>query len=165
MEWLETGDGPREAPRGFAEAGVLAAGDFLGQQADNIDEPPVSFDDPAARRFLAQRIDRLGGVAVVAGKSGIAPELLDAFLAGSRVPHAVFRAAIGLADAPAPAETAAKPAKTAPSVWQNLDFEALVMCLELNEDLDKLGGGQLKSARSRLRRALNAYDLAKHDKD
>jgi hypothetical protein len=55
--------------------------------------------------------------------------------------------------------------KASPSIWDLVDFELLVVCLELNEDLDKHGGGTLKSARSRLRRALNAYDQKKNDRE
>ena len=49
------------------------------------------------------------------------------------------------------------------SIWQMVDFDALVMCLELQEGLDRLGGGEIKSVKSRLRRAFNAYDLKKND--
>jgi hypothetical protein len=49
------------------------------------------------------------------------------------------------------------------SIWNLVDFDALVMCLELQEGLDRLGGGDIKSVRSRLRRAFNAYDIKKND--
>lgn len=92
----------------------------------------------------------------------------------------------GVADgaAPAPAESGASPplvraisaisaearahegaVSGAPSIWRTVDFEALVLCLELQEGLDRLGGGEVKSVRSRLRRAFNAYDLRMTDRE
>lgn len=51
------------------------------------------------------------------------------------------------------------------SIWDMIDFDALVMCFELQEDLDKMGAGQLKSVRSRMRRAFNVYDMKKNDQE
>lgn len=65
------------------------------------------------------------------------------------------------------AEARAQPGATIPpdSIWRKVDFDVLVFALEFVENLDLLGGGQLKNARSRLRRAFNAYDLRKSEKE
>lgn len=63
----------------------------------------------------------------------------------------------------AAARTIESGTSAAGSIWDAVDFETLVGCFEVMEDLDKMGGGQLKSARSRMRRAFNVYDMKKND--
>lgn len=157
LEWLAQGQGPMRA--GFAET---APADPLAAQPASARAPAQTARaaDFGVLEWLKSAIESAGGAAQAAARAGIPAESARELLAGRAAPAADLQALITrFSPPPTP------PAPTSDSIWRDLDFETLVICLEMQEDLDRLGGGQLKSARSRLRRALNAYDITRNDKE
>lgn len=162
VNWLATGrDG---GSRGFADAPVahLVPGSHSASELGML-------------AWLRHAVDAAGGADRVAQLARVPADAVRTLLAGGRSPHlqAVLDG-LGSATAQMPAlfdeahvsvAQATDALPEVPPILGQLDFEALVMCLELQEALDKLGGGQLKSVRSRLQRALHAYNLAKSEKE
>lgn len=174
LDWLMTGQGERQ-PRGFGDVPPP-----LTPPAAPPGYITLELSDISALYELAKRC---GGIEPLAGFLKVDPAELRALIGGGRASVGTVKATERLLrlpplDVPAAAEspppppavpaTPAAPASNAgapTSIADLVDFNALVACLELAEDVDRLGGGQLKSARSRLRRAFYAYDIQKSDKD
>lgn len=153
-EWLLSGDGPIR--RGLAEAPLAPIPP--ARSGGNL----VSAADFGMQDWLKSAVAALGGAEQAAVRAMLPLESVRAALSGRRVPAAELQALIAAATHPAPTT----PAVTASgSIWDHVDLDVLVACFELQEELDLAGGGQLRSARSRLRRALNAYDLYKNDRE
>jgi hypothetical protein len=141
---------------------------------------PRDLEPEQLRHRLERAIQGAGGVAAVFARSGIPQSTLYRFLKGGKIPGTALVAIAGAAGVRVEwlltgqepiqggaAVQASDPLSAVPvrrgSIRDVVDFEALVLCLELQEDLDRLNGGKIKSARSRLRRAFQAYDADKND--
>jgi transcriptional regulator with XRE-family HTH domain len=154
-EWLAAGEGA-----------MLRADAASALYRPTVPSPPITepavpdYDDADADKFrhLRETVAKRGGEAAIAREAGVPEEVVRAILAVTETPG-------GAGGASANPESGAPPGDGGPSIWSAVDFEVLVRHFELQEDLDKLGGGQLKSVRSRMRRAFNAYDIHKNDKE
>ena len=151
---------------------------------------PRHLEAEQLRRRLERAIQAAGGVASVFARSGIPQSTLYRFMKGGKVPGTALVAiavaagvrvewlltgqepaaadakgnAIGGAAVAAPAsDPLSGGGVMARSIWDLVDFEALTLCFELQEDLDRLNGGQIRSVRSRLSRAFHSYDIHKND--
>lgn len=173
LEWLATGDGPGPSA-GMAErqAAAPAAPAATPSAPDAAQATPNAIAPSALGiyEWLKSTIHEAGGALQSAMLSDIPIESIGLALTDRPVPlphlHALlFNLPLPGQSPLAAGDQYAAPVESVASVWDGLDFETLVMCFELQEALDKLGGGQLKSARSRLKRALNAYDLKKNDQE
>ena len=161
LDWLTTGNGPKMATDSEQE----------------IAPPPASRGrvltlEMADISALSALVERAGGIEQAAEALKLPPEELRAIIASGRAAAHTVKAAerlLHLPHLPNDPATPSEPHPNAPpegvSIWHLADFDVLLRCLEFVEGLDRLGGGQLRSAKSRMIRALNAYDLHQLDKD